>query len=56
MIANIINRAASLKSWFIELIIDKKPQLIFNNDIISEIAINLVIDVSSIFMLSSSNF
>ncbi len=56
MIANIINRAASLKSWFIELIIDKKPQLIFNNDIISDIAINFVIDVSSIFMLSSSNF
>lgn len=56
MIANIINRAASLKSWFIALTIDKKPQLIFDNDIISDIAINFVIDVSSIFMLSSSNF
>lgn len=52
MIANIMNNAASSKFWFIEFSIDIKPQLIFNNDIMSDIAINFLIDVSSIFMFS----
>lgn len=52
MIANIIKRAANSKLWFIELIIEMKPLLIFNNDIISDIAIKFLIDVSSILMFS----
>ena len=52
MIANIINNADNSKLLLIELNIDKKPLLIFSNDIMSDIAMNFLMFVSSIFMFT----
>ena len=41
MIAIIIRIAAIVYSWLIEKIMDKNPELIFNNEIISDSAIKL---------------
>ena len=43
MIAIIIRIADSSKLWFIELIIAKNPELIFNSDMMSDIAMKLLI-------------
>ena len=50
IIAIIIRTAASSKFELIELIIDKNPELIFNKDMMSDIAINFFISVSMLII------